>query len=264
MIDHFEITEILESKKWTFAKTMPAMPHYWSSRDQWGDNKQFEYVVQYLRDHGPKEIWGKYKHNYFYSSGFKYWTMGAPLNITTIINRAIPSSEADYDSIAHKYDGLFCDRESLAETKEAFKMTNAIGRILDIGCGTGTAVEWLKTNPFNYVGIDPSGKMLQRFIHKHPQFAASLQKCSFENYWGTGFDTIIAMFGTASYVENIEKIKKMLNPNGTAFLMFYQDDYTPITYKKTGVNFKRKTDSKNPMIKFGQFNIEKITNENLS
>jgi hypothetical protein len=40
------------------------------------------------RRFGVKEHWGKYFNPYLYIDDYKYWTMGAPVEETIIMNRA--------------------------------------------------------------------------------------------------------------------------------------------------------------------------------
>jgi hypothetical protein len=77
-----------DNKNWRFAKTMPKIPHYYARRSEWGDEKDFEKVVQYIRDNGVAERFFSKSFIYFYMGGWKYWTMGEPLNETQVINRA--------------------------------------------------------------------------------------------------------------------------------------------------------------------------------
>ena len=48
----------------------------------------FEKVVMHIRENGYPGFFGKVKYMYFDVDGYKYWSMGAPLKITIIINRA--------------------------------------------------------------------------------------------------------------------------------------------------------------------------------
>ena len=73
---------------WTFAKTMPENPHDYTVRGQTPDD-EFEQVVQLIRDHGYKRRFGRTTYTYLDVDGWRHWTMGAPLEQTTIINRAI-------------------------------------------------------------------------------------------------------------------------------------------------------------------------------
>jgi hypothetical protein len=55
------------------------------------------------REHGVKERWGKYNNPYLYIDDYKYWTMGAPLEETTVINRAKVSAVNDIHQL---YEGI--------------------------------------------------------------------------------------------------------------------------------------------------------------
>jgi len=78
-----------------FAKTMPQNPHEYTLRKNWLSGKQFEEVVQYIRDNGVKENFGGRNYIYFYYAGYKYWSMGAPLSQTILINRAKCKAKID-------------------------------------------------------------------------------------------------------------------------------------------------------------------------
>lgn len=235
IIDNYEASLLLEGQTYKFSKTMPHIPHSYTLKETWHRPEQFEDVVQYIRDAGVQEKWGRYNHHYLYLNGFKYWTMGAPVGETILINRAMPPDEHPYDNIAPNYDGVFGNKKYQTENKELFKLLDIKGYVLDVGCGTGLAVEWAKINPEWYWGIDPSEGMLQKFMWKHPQYATRIRKCPFEQFYMTGFDTILALFGTASYMENTQRVRQLLNAGGKAYLMHLKEDYMPITYEKTGV-----------------------------
>ena len=75
--------------QWTYAKTMPFAPHEYIVKDKCPlTSEEFEYFVSMQREHGVKERWGKYNHPYLYIDDYKYWSMGAPMEETTVINRA--------------------------------------------------------------------------------------------------------------------------------------------------------------------------------
>lgn len=81
---------ILEESEWTFAKTMPWIPHWYILRKNF-NNVFFDKMVEALRAYGIDEIFGKKNpktYRYFYANGYKYWTMGNPINETTVINKA--------------------------------------------------------------------------------------------------------------------------------------------------------------------------------
>ena len=75
--------------EWKFAKTMPFAPHEYIVKERCPlSAEEFEYFVNMQREHGIRERWGKYNNPYLYVDDYKYWTMGAPLEDTTVINRA--------------------------------------------------------------------------------------------------------------------------------------------------------------------------------
>ena len=81
---------------WTFAKTMPDNPHWDTVREWMPDQRDgFESFVVLLRAHGSDEVfWGK-SYRYLDLDGFHYWTMGAPVGETTVINRKPLAADAN-------------------------------------------------------------------------------------------------------------------------------------------------------------------------
>lgn len=85
--------------RWTFAKTMADMPHEYVVRgktappDDW-----FDWFVLLIREHGFKRTFGRRHYLYLRVGDHRYWTMGAPLAKTIIINRAK----------AHPDDPIYC------------------------------------------------------------------------------------------------------------------------------------------------------------
>tara|TARA_R100000935_G_C2839135_1_gene170019 strand:- start:4589 stop:4858 length:270 start_codon:yes stop_codon:yes gene_type:complete len=83
-----ELAKALVDTKFTFAKSMPKIPHDWSARQDWINDEVFDKIVVHLRMYGIKERFFKKEYVYFYANGYKYWTMGNPIQKTRIINRA--------------------------------------------------------------------------------------------------------------------------------------------------------------------------------
>jgi hypothetical protein len=73
---------------WRFAKTMPDIPHEYTVRGQTPDD-EFDDFVLLIRRIGYERRFGKTTYTYLNIDGSRYWTMGAPLAETTIINRAL-------------------------------------------------------------------------------------------------------------------------------------------------------------------------------
>jgi hypothetical protein len=85
-----KVMKYIASVKWQFAKTMSAFPHWYTIRN-WNPDKEksFEHFVSFIRANGYANKFGKATYTYFNVEGFSYWTMGAPVEITTVINRAV-------------------------------------------------------------------------------------------------------------------------------------------------------------------------------
>ena len=82
--------------RWQFAKTMPRWPHEYTVREWRPDlEREFlEFVVLIHRD-GVVKPWPRdaatprYRLTYLELDGWEYWSMGAPVPETTVINRAL-------------------------------------------------------------------------------------------------------------------------------------------------------------------------------
>ncbi len=81
--------EWIDKQKWIFAKTYAnKAPHeYIVIKQGHPERKMFEEFVLFIRKHGYKEkFWNRY-YTYYNIGEYKYWTMGAPLEQTYILNR---------------------------------------------------------------------------------------------------------------------------------------------------------------------------------
>lgn len=76
----------IASEKWTYAKTMPEWPHEYIVREK-VDEKLFVEMVMNIRENGYKGKFYSKPITYFDQDGYTYWTMGAPIEETIIINR---------------------------------------------------------------------------------------------------------------------------------------------------------------------------------
>ena len=103
-INYDKLRSMIARCEWTFAKTMPFAPHEYLVKEKCPlTTDEFEYFVNMQREHGVKERWGKYNNPYLYIDDYKYWTMGAPLEDTTVINRAKVSAVNDVHQL---YKGI--------------------------------------------------------------------------------------------------------------------------------------------------------------
>ena len=88
-INYDKLREMITRCQWTFAKTMPWAPHEYIVRGKCPlTEEEFLYFIDMQRRYGKVERWGKYITPYLYIDDHKYWTMGAPVEDTIVMNRA--------------------------------------------------------------------------------------------------------------------------------------------------------------------------------
>ena len=228
------IAAALLSQEWIFAKTMPENPHHYALRKNFRDDALFDSIVAAMRENSYSGKWGGRRYQYFNVNEHYYWTMGAPVPETILINRKV-RGPTSYDEIAPRYGGLFTDTESLRENDDVLAMIDYRGgSVLEIGCASCPLAGRLPID--RYTGIDPSQAMIDICRENHP--GGTFIRSDFEAFYGgEKYDYIIATFGAASYIhpDSLPWVRDLLNPGGKIFLMFYKDDYTPETYRKTGI-----------------------------
>ena len=230
-----ELTELLETHSYRFARTMPGAPHSYTLKRTWHTEDLFVEALRKMRAvERVEEFFKGWWYRRFTANGYKYWTMGANLD-HILINRAIHDSVSDpYAAIADSYDlGVHKKESDVERSKRVYESLKIEPNadILDIGCGTGTLADFrfVDIYPERYVGIDPSRGMLGVFADKHPEFRNRLIRTRFEDYWpkpGQKFDLVAALCGAPSYICEPDlvskKVRWLLKPGGTAVLMYYR------------------------------------------
>ncbi len=87
--DMEKVRRMVSRCHWTFAKTMPWGPHEYIVRGKCPlSEEEFLFFIDKQRNFGKIERWGKYITPYLYIDDYKYWTMGAPVEETIVMNRA--------------------------------------------------------------------------------------------------------------------------------------------------------------------------------
>jgi len=81
-----DLLRFASEEQWTFAKTMPTWPHEYLVRSR-VDEALFERMVKHIRSNGYEGRFYQQKITYYEELGLVYWTMGAPIDETIIINR---------------------------------------------------------------------------------------------------------------------------------------------------------------------------------
>ena len=228
-----ELAELLEKHSYRFARTMPGAPHSYTLKRTWPTEDEFVEALGKMRSvERIEEFFRGYWYRRFNANGYKYWTMGASLD-HILINRAIHAPLFDpYTAIADSYDlGIHKEEADVTRSQRVYDSLKVEqgAEILDIGCGTGTLVDFRfrHIQPEHYIGIDPSRGMLGVFGDKHPEFRGRLIRTPFEDYWPKPwqkFDLVVALFGAPSYFGEPElvsrKVQWLLKPGGTAVLMY--------------------------------------------
>ncbi len=89
---HTLFQQFIARNTWTFAKTYAAFcPHEYIVKDRLSKEEKavFEEIVSFIRENGFEAVYGNLGPNQYYTvDDYYYWTMGAPIEQTTILNRA--------------------------------------------------------------------------------------------------------------------------------------------------------------------------------
>jgi hypothetical protein len=80
------INSLIERSHWIFAKTMPYNPHYYMLRKE-ADDAEFVRFVELIRNYGYRQMYEGYWYTQLNVYDWFYWTMGAPIDGTILINR---------------------------------------------------------------------------------------------------------------------------------------------------------------------------------
>ena len=111
-----KLRELVARCEWTFAKSMPWCPHEYIVREKCPlTEDEFVHFVNMQRNYGNVERWGMYITPYLYIDDYKYWTMGAPVEETTVINRA-RASAVKY--VHQLYEGIKKEESTMGNVEE--------------------------------------------------------------------------------------------------------------------------------------------------
>lgn len=228
--------------RWKTSKQ--SAPHIYTVKEWETDWTDFNHAVCLIRSYGRPENFYRQTYIYLYFDDLKYWTMGSPIEETEVINKAPQGQfygqqkdytssflyeESIYDRLAPRYDHRYSNEECLKENEEVFSQIKphiqSSWTVLDIGCGTGLALEYLQILPDRYLGIDPSQGMRNEFVRKYPKHSflqATLEDADLLIH----FDACISLFGSISYIDP-NFYPKIRASADDYFLMVYKEGYCP-------------------------------------
>lgn len=143
-----------------------------------------------------------------------------------------------YDRLAPRYDARYSSEQHHAENAWVRDLAvSALGPpsslTLDLGAGTGLALDIGAAQVSAYVAVDPSVSMLVELTRKHPLAscfcgtALGFMRAAADN--GFTAPRVLALFGAASYIgpAPVQAVTGLLSPLGAALLMFYAPGYLP-------------------------------------
>lgn len=181
------------SVKWIWAKTYAeTAPHDYivDGRTRGLDHGDFVRAARVIHTFGTPGKYYGITNIYLEdpASGVKWWTMDAHVTETNLINRAtterlygVQNAPVTWSGIATKYDAVATsyDRDNPISDSIAVEIKESLREVagpyppalLDVGCGTGRALDLGITPPDRYAGVDPSSPMLNQLVRKHPKVA---------------------------------------------------------------------------------------------
>lgn len=143
-----------------------------------------------------------------------------------------------YDDLAGVYDARYVDATALFENDVATRLVQDLlvglgkgSKVLDVGCGTGLALDQKMITIDQFVGMDPSVGMLHQLIAKHPGALGNAFECTFEEFLDLDaadqdFDAVISLFGSPSYVQ-ADFIETLFEMSPRVITMHYRECYWP-------------------------------------
>jgi hypothetical protein len=83
-----ELLPVLAGLPWTFAKTMPHVPHEYVIRDRTVPVEVYQRIVNAIRRYGVNQQFGPYRGKYLVIGNHKFWVIWPVLNRDTVLDPA--------------------------------------------------------------------------------------------------------------------------------------------------------------------------------
>lgn len=247
--------ERIHELDWVFAVTYAeSAPHEYVTADRSPEFTREDCVraARVIRTFGePAKFFNTTRTYLTDADGWKYWDMaGDDVRISGIINRGrvehvyglqnAPRTKSEtptaYDSVATEWDRALGATEY--ERSRLRELVATLGtftkrRVLDVGCGTGLALDLEITQSVRYVGIDPSQAMLNELVRKYPHpamvhpmtFADAIRRRVLN---ATRFDLVVALGGSASYFDDSDLDAIVDHAAGPRLLSVYAEGHAPV------------------------------------
>ena len=217
------IREFIGRCEWRWARTYVSVPHEYIVRGKCPLNDdEFVYFINAQRKYGVLEYFYGRPNKYLHIDGYKYWTMGAPIPDTIIMNRQKLFDE--FDSI---------DVEDYYSNEELSYISNRVSELgkkfFEIGTGIGNFIRQGIVNANDYCGCEPSKNAVAKIKELYPEFSRNITAMSFEQTIEKIQDddyVFIGLFGSPSYVMK-PYLKILAERSNPYFLMFYKEGYIP-------------------------------------
>ena len=112
------VLRCLESNFWAFARSMGDKPHWYTLKENWQSDTPFSEVVKFIRENGTSRRFYRATFTYWKGGDYEYWSMGAPLDETRLINRAYIGPSND---ISVSYECLNLSKMSILDLGEGLE-----------------------------------------------------------------------------------------------------------------------------------------------
>lgn len=124
----------------------------------------------------------------------------------------------------HNFEELYASKEQVWSGNPNENLVATVtgwvpGSALDIGCGEGADLKWLREQGWEVTGIDPSPTAISRAATACPE--ATLQVGSFEELELGAFDLVVACYVPLARDAG-EKLARSLNPGGTLVILHHE------------------------------------------
>lgn len=134
----------------------------------------------------------------------------------------------EYGSIATSYDERYTSDMCRAENEAVCELLNRYGvssrRTLDVGCGTGFALDCIKID--RYLGVDISREMIEIARQKHPSCTFRAVPLQDVRVGMESVEVALCIFSIPYIGEDAAEILHgFLKPNGICICVYYNKPY---------------------------------------